>query len=86
MLMSVYTAFRCPLDTLNRAKAIARVEHRSLSNYIIHVLEQDAARRYAERDQHGWELGAYLEKARKEREYLHSLPRSGRFARQGSAK
>lgn len=43
--MSKYTAFRCPTDLLRRAKLVADGERRSLSNYIIWLLEQDLIRR-----------------------------------------
>lgn len=43
--MSKYTAFRCPNDLLRRAKLVADGERRSLSNYIIWLLEQDLVRR-----------------------------------------
>jgi hypothetical protein len=45
--MSKYTAFRCPNELLKKAKAIADGERRSLSNYIIRLLEEDAVRRAA---------------------------------------
>ncbi|MES2568660.1 MAG: hypothetical protein V4710_01245 [Verrucomicrobiota bacterium] len=38
---SRYTAFRCPEDLLELAKAKARKDRRSLSNYIITVIEKD---------------------------------------------
>lgn len=34
-----YTAFRCPQDILQAAKQRAKAERRSLSNYIICLLE-----------------------------------------------
>jgi hypothetical protein len=43
--MTKYTAFRCPNDLLRRAKLVADGERRSLSNYIIWLLEQDLIRR-----------------------------------------
>jgi hypothetical protein len=43
--MSKYTAFRCPNDLLRRAKRVADSERRSLSNYIIWLLEEDLIRR-----------------------------------------
>jgi hypothetical protein len=43
--MRKYTAFRCPIDLLRRAKLVADAERRSLSNYIIWLLEQDLIRR-----------------------------------------
>ncbi|MEY2600196.1 MAG: hypothetical protein RLZZ142_2455 [Verrucomicrobiota bacterium] len=36
-----YTAFRCPLDLLEEAKVRARGQRRSLSNYLIRLIEQD---------------------------------------------
>ena len=35
-----YTAFRCPEDILEAAKKRAKAERRSLSNYIICILEE----------------------------------------------
>jgi hypothetical protein len=39
--MSKYTAFRCPEDLLELAKNKARKDRRSLSNYIITLIERD---------------------------------------------
>jgi predicted DNA-binding protein len=39
--MSKYTAFRCPEDLLELAKIKARRDRRSLSNYIITLIEKD---------------------------------------------
>ncbi len=39
--MSKYTAFRCPEDLLLKAKARARADRRSLSNYLITLIEKD---------------------------------------------
>ena len=39
--MSKYTAFRCPEDLLELAKAKAAKQRRSLSNYIITLIERD---------------------------------------------
>jgi hypothetical protein len=39
--MSKYTAFRCPEDLLAKAKLKAKADRRSLSNYIITLLEKD---------------------------------------------
>lgn len=39
--MSKYTAFRCPEDLLELAKLKARKDRRSLSNYIITLIERD---------------------------------------------
>lgn len=38
-----YTAFRCPEDLLELAKAKARQNRRSLSNYLITLIERDVA-------------------------------------------
>ena len=39
--MTRYTAFRCPEELLERAKVKARRDRRSLSNYIITLIEKD---------------------------------------------
>ena len=39
--MSKYTAFRCPDDLLSKAKVKALKDRRSLSNYIITLIEAD---------------------------------------------
>ena len=39
--MSKYTAFRCPEDLLEMAKFKAKKDRRSLSNYIITLIERD---------------------------------------------
>jgi hypothetical protein len=39
--MSKYTAFRCPEDLLELAKGKAKKDRRSLSNYIITLIEKD---------------------------------------------
>lgn len=39
--MSKYTAFRCPEDLLLKAKAKAKQDRRSLSNYLITLIEKD---------------------------------------------
>lgn len=39
--MSKYTAFRCPEDLLELAKSKAKKDRRSLSNYIITLIEKD---------------------------------------------
>ena len=39
--MSKYTAFRCPEDLLELAKVKAKNDRRSLSNYIITLIEKD---------------------------------------------
>lgn len=41
MVTSKYTAFRCPEDLLELAKVKARKDRRSLSNYIITLIERD---------------------------------------------
>lgn len=64
--MSTYTAFRCPNEVLRRAKRFAEGERRSLSNYIIRLMEDDAVRRAAREMSilHG----------QGEEEYLHGVP------------
>jgi hypothetical protein len=47
--MSKYTAFRCPEDLLELAKIKAKKDRRSLSNYIITLIEKDV-REEAEAD------------------------------------
>jgi len=39
--MSKYTAFRCPDDLLAKAKVRAARDRRSLSNYLITLIEKD---------------------------------------------
>ena len=39
--MSKYTAFRCPEDLLEKAKVKAQKDRRSLSNYLITLIEKD---------------------------------------------
>jgi predicted DNA-binding protein len=39
--MSKYTAFRCPEELLDKAKAKAQRDRRSLSNYLITLIERD---------------------------------------------
>jgi predicted HicB family RNase H-like nuclease len=41
MSTSKYTAFRCPEDLLEMAKIKAKRDRRSLSNYIITLIEKD---------------------------------------------
>jgi hypothetical protein len=48
--MTRYTAFRCPVDLLRHARSIADAERRSLSNYIISLLERDWIRYAGRRD------------------------------------
>jgi hypothetical protein len=38
---SKYTAFRCPVDVLERAKAKAASQRRSLSNYMVVLLDEN---------------------------------------------
>ncbi len=52
--MSKYTAFRCPEDLLDLAKVKSKKDRRSLSNYIITLIERDV-RQMAEET--GTELG-----------------------------
>jgi len=39
--MSKYTAFRCPEGLLEKAKSKAKKDRRSLSNYLITLIERD---------------------------------------------
>lgn len=41
--MTKYTAFRCPEDLLAKAKIKAEKDRRSLSNYIITLIEKNVA-------------------------------------------
>lgn len=41
--MTKYTAFRCPEDLLGKAKAKAKQDRRSLSNYLVMLIEKDVA-------------------------------------------
>lgn len=41
--MSKYTAFRCPEELLEKAKTKAQRDRRSLSNYLITLIEKDVA-------------------------------------------
>ena len=41
--MTKYTAFRCPEDLLAKAKVKAQRDRRSLSNYLITLIEKDVA-------------------------------------------
>ena len=43
MMTSKYTAFRCPDDLLAKAKFKASKDRRSLSNYLITLVEKDVA-------------------------------------------
>lgn len=43
--MTIYTAFRCPSDLLKAIKAKAKNQRRSLSNYIVCVLDKDAKKK-----------------------------------------
>ena len=40
-MISKYTAFRCPDDLLAKAKIEAESQRRSLSNYLITIIEKD---------------------------------------------
>ena len=40
---SQYTAFRCPEDLLRKAKIRAKRDRRSLSNYLITLIDRDCA-------------------------------------------
>ena len=42
-MSSKYTAFRCPEDLLEKAKIRATRERRSLSNYLITLIDKDVA-------------------------------------------
>ena len=42
-MSSKYTAFRCPEDLLEKAKIRAKRERRSLSNYLITLIDRDVA-------------------------------------------
>ena len=43
-MSSKYTAFRCPEDLLQKAKTRAKRDRRSLSNYLITLIDKDVAR------------------------------------------
>jgi hypothetical protein len=42
-MSSKYTAFRCPEDLLRKAKLRAKCDRRSLSNYLITLIDRDVA-------------------------------------------
>ncbi len=42
-MTSKYTAFRCPEDLLEKAKARAKRDRRSLSNYLITLIDRDVS-------------------------------------------
>lgn len=42
-MSSKYTAFRCPEDLLEKAKTRAKLDRRSLSNYLITLIDKDVA-------------------------------------------
>lgn len=42
-MSSKYTAFRCPEDLLEKAKTRAKRDRRSLSNYLITLIDKDVA-------------------------------------------
>lgn len=65
--MSTYTAFRCPADLLKKAKRVAECENRSLSNYIIRLMEQDTVRRAAR------QMGFYGEEKEETGQHLHRI-------------
>jgi hypothetical protein len=68
--MSKYTAFRCPIELLRKARMFAEGERRTLSNYIIRLMEEDAIRRAARQ----MELHEQKETAK----YLHGASHSAR--------
>ena len=41
--MTKYTAFRCPVDLLAKGQIKAKADRRSLSNYIVMLIEKDTA-------------------------------------------
>lgn len=43
MSKTKYTAFRCPVDLLAKAQAKAKQDRRSLSNYLILLIENDTS-------------------------------------------
>jgi len=43
MMTTHYTAFRCPDDLLAKIKARATGDRRSLSNYLVLLIEKDVA-------------------------------------------
>lgn len=55
--MSKYTAFRCPEDLLELAKVKAKKDRRSLSNYIITLIEKDVIDSVDETDEEMAEAG-----------------------------
>ena len=42
-MSSKYTAFRCPEELLEKAKLRAKRDRRSLSNYLITLIDRDVA-------------------------------------------
>ncbi|HWL50816.1 MAG TPA: hypothetical protein VNQ90_00170 [Chthoniobacteraceae bacterium] len=42
-MSSKYTAFRCPEDLLEKAKQRAKQDRRSLSNYLITLIDKDVS-------------------------------------------
>ncbi len=42
-MSSKYTAFRCPEELLEKAKLRAKRDRRSLSNYLITLIDKDVA-------------------------------------------
>jgi hypothetical protein len=51
--MTRYTAFRCPEELLEKAKAKAARDRRSLSNYIIMLIEKDVGGAGSSGKRHG---------------------------------
>lgn len=70
--MSKYTAFRCPIDLRRRAVRIADGENRSLSNYIVRLLEEDLTRRAAR------DMGMTFHEEKENRQHLHGAAHSAR--------
>lgn len=68
--MSKYTAFRCPTDLLRKAKMAAEAERRTLSNYIVRLMEEDSVRRAARQ--------MVLHEQKETSEYLHGAAHRAR--------
>lgn len=49
--MTKYTAFRCPEDLLAKAKSKAQRDRRSLSNYLITLIEKDVSEQASSEDE-----------------------------------
>jgi predicted HicB family RNase H-like nuclease len=58
MSTSKYTAFRCPEDLLEMAKVKAKRDRRSLSNYIITLIEKDVQDMASDEQRNGKKLVA----------------------------